>query len=70
MSINTKVYSPTLLALQGGGGCQITRKKHYITLEWPHSKDQKFSNNRWDRLQRDNKECKQIQYCDIKLTWR
>ena len=32
----TKVFSAMLLALRGGGGgCQISRKKRYITLEWP-----------------------------------
>ena len=32
----TKVYGPTLLELQGGGGggCPISRKKRYVTLEW------------------------------------
>ena len=30
----TKMYSVTLLALQGGG-CQISRKKRYVTPEWP-----------------------------------
>ena len=33
----TNVYSSTLLALRGGewGGGQISRKKRYVTLEWP-----------------------------------
>ena len=31
----TKVHSPTLLALLGGPGCQLSRKKHYVTLETP-----------------------------------
>ena len=30
----TKTYGSTLLALQGGG-CRISRKKRYGTLEWP-----------------------------------
>ena len=30
----TKMYGSTLLPLQGGGGvCQISRKKRYVTLE-------------------------------------
>ena len=31
----TKVHGATLLALQGSWGCQMSRKKRYITLEWP-----------------------------------
>ena len=36
----TKVHAPTLLALQswlrsGGGSCPISKKNHYVTLEWP-----------------------------------
>ena len=30
----TKMYGSKLLALRGGG-CQISRKKRYVTLEWP-----------------------------------
>ena len=31
---NTKIYSPTLLVLQeGGGGIQISTNKHYVTFE-------------------------------------
>ena len=30
----TKMYGSTLLALRRGG-CQISRKKRYVTLEWP-----------------------------------
>ena len=32
----TKMYGSTLLALRGGG-CQICRKKHYVTIEWPYT---------------------------------
>ena len=31
----TKMYGSRLLALQRVGGCQIFRKKRYVTLEWP-----------------------------------
>ena len=33
----TKMYGSTLLALtyEGVGGCHISRKKCYVTLEWP-----------------------------------
>ena len=31
----TKVYGSTLLALPGGGWDQISRKKRYVTFEWP-----------------------------------
>ena len=31
----TKVYGSTLLVLRGGGWGQFSRKKHYVTLEWP-----------------------------------
>ena len=30
-----KVHAPTLIALRGVG-CQFSRKKCYVTLEWPH----------------------------------
>ena len=32
----TKVYGSTLLTFTRGWGCQISRKKCYVTLEWPH----------------------------------
>ena len=31
----TKVYGLMLLALRGGGWGPISRKKRYVTLEWP-----------------------------------
>ena len=31
----TKVYGPMLLALRGYDGCPISRKKNYVTFEWP-----------------------------------
>ena len=34
----TKMYGLTLVALRGGGWvCQISRKKRYVTLEWPRT---------------------------------
>ena len=30
-----RMYSLSLLLLQGGGVCEIPRKKRYVTLEWP-----------------------------------
>ena len=30
-------YGSALLALRGVGGGQISRKKRYVTLEWPHT---------------------------------
>ena len=32
----TKVYGSTLLTFTRGCGCQISRKKCYVKLEWPH----------------------------------
>ena len=31
----TKVDGSTLLPYKGVGGCQISRKKRYVKLEWP-----------------------------------
>ena len=33
----TKMYNSILLALLAVGGCQISRKNHYVTLECPLS---------------------------------
>ena len=32
---HTKVYGPMLLALRGYDGCPISRRKNYVTFEWP-----------------------------------
>ena len=38
----TKIYGSSLLALRGGGGFQMSRKKHYVTLEWPLLKSHSY----------------------------
>ncbi len=51
----TKLHGSTLLALRGGG-CQISGKKPFVTLEWPQNRPNKKSWTPKIRLEKNETE--------------